>query len=315
MNAATPTQPLDAQTLVLKDGRTLGYAIYGSSSATPTIFYLHGFPGARTEGALWLGRNLSPTIDARLIGIDRPGMGLSTFQTNRRILDFPSDLLELADHLKVKHFHILGGSGGVPCALACRKDIPKTRLINTTLVSGFYPGSRDGMLFALRALMFVGYWAPTSLMASVFDMKFGRAARNPDPKVMEDLFMAEMQGRPEQDLKCLEDKELREGLSRSMSEAFTQEGGMGVAWDWRLYNDWGFELNDVDGQNVSIWHGKKDVNAPIVMAEEASKMLEGCEFHTFDDETHVSLPYNHAEKILKDLLKPAEDSRTSNSNR
>jgi len=305
MTTSTPTQPLDAQTLTLKDGRTLGYATYGSSSTasmTPTIFYLHGFPGARIEGTLWVESSLSPAVNARLIGIDRPGMGLSTFQSNRRILDFPSDLLELADHLKVEQFHVLGVSGGVPYALACTKEIPKSRLINTTLVSGLYPGSREGMLFAVRALMFVGYWAPTSLMASVFDMKFGRAARNPDPKVMEDLFMAEMQGRPEKDLICLENKEVRECLSRSLSEAFAQEGGMGVAWDWRLYSDWGFELTEVDGKDVSIWHGKKDVNTPILMAEEASKSLVGCKYHTFDDETHMSLPFNHVEEILKDLL-------------
>jgi len=306
MTTGSATRPLDAQTLTLKDGRILGYAIYGSPSTTstaPTIFYLHGFPGARIEGALWLGSSFSPALNAQLIGVDRPGMGLSTFQPSRRILDFPIDLIELADHLKIEKFHILGGSGGVPYALACTKDIPKTRLINTTLVSGFYPGSREGMLFALRALMFVGYWAPTSLMASIFDMKFGRAARNPDPKVMEDLFMAEMQGRPEKDLQCLENEEVRKSLTRSLSEAFAGEGGMGVAWDWRLYSDWGFELTDVDGKDVAIWHGKADVNTPILMAEEASKLLTGCTFHAFDNETHMSLPFNHVEKILNDLLK------------
>ena len=302
MTTITPTQPRDAQTLTLKDGRTLGYAIYGSPSAAATIFYLHGFPGARVEGALWLESSLSPAVNARLICIDRPGMGLSTFQTNRRILDFPSDLLELADHLEIEKFHILGGSGGVPYALACTKEISTPRLINTTLVSGLYPGRKDGMLFAFRALMFFGYWAPTSFMAYILDVKFGRAARNPDPKVMEDLFMAEMQGRPETDVKCLENREVREGLIKSMSEAFAQEGGLGVAWDLRLYSDWGFELTEVDGKDVSIWHGKNDVNTPILMAEDASKLLMGSKFHAFD-ETHLSLPFNHMKDLLKDLLK------------
>ena len=115
--------------------------------------------------------------------------------------------------------------------------------------------------------------------------------------------MAEMQGRPEKDLQCLENEEVRKSLNRSLSEAFAGEGGMGVAWDWRLYSDWGFELTDVDGKDVAMWHGKADVNTPILMAEEASKLLTGCTFHAFDNETHMSLPFNHVEKILNDLLK------------
>jgi len=87
-----------------------------------------------------------------------------------------------------------------------------------------------------------------------------------------------------------------------MSEAFAQEGGLGVAWDLRLYSDWGFELTEVDGKDVSIWHGKNDVNTPILMAEDASKLLMGSKFHAFD-ETHLSLPFNHMKDLLKDLLK------------
>jgi hypothetical protein len=51
------------------------------------------------EGAL--PRIPCPKIDAKLIAIDRPGIGLSTFQHGRRILDFPSEPLALADHLNI----------------------------------------------------------------------------------------------------------------------------------------------------------------------------------------------------------------------
>jgi hypothetical protein len=46
---------------------------------------------------------------------------MSTFQPNRRILDWPSDILELADHLKISQFYVLGTSGGCPYVLACAK--------------------------------------------------------------------------------------------------------------------------------------------------------------------------------------------------
>jgi pimeloyl-ACP methyl ester carboxylesterase len=235
---ALQSQSKDAQVLKLKDGRDLGYAVYGnpSSSSAPIIFYLHGFPGARVEAKLWLESSLSPAIDAQCIGIDRPGMGLSTFQPNRKMLDFPADLIELAEHLKAEKFHIIGVSGGAPYALACAKQISKNKLISVALCSGLYPGSRDGMLWALRALLFVGYWAPTALMATLFDSKFGRPARDPDPHVTEDFLMAEMQGRPKEDLQCFENTELKTTIADSMRKAFEQ-GGMGPAWDFRLFSE------------------------------------------------------------------------------
>lgn len=68
----------------------------------------------------------SPQIDARCVTLDRPGLGLSTFQPNRRIVDFPADVLAVADHLKVDKFHVVGISGGAPYALVCAKEIPES---------------------------------------------------------------------------------------------------------------------------------------------------------------------------------------------
>jgi len=301
---ASPEAPQDSQTLLLPDGRTLGYAVYGSppSPTTPTFFYFHGFPGSRFEGRIFLDSSLAPKITARCICPDRPGHGLSTLQQPRRVLDYPADILALADHLQIDQFYVLGASGGAPYALACAKEIPRSRLLGTAVVSGAYPGSRKGSLFALRALLFAGYWAPTALMAKALDSMFGKAARDPDPKVMEDLFDKEMKGRPGPDLKCLENKELKAVVVKSMSGAFVG-GGMGPAWDLRLVSDWGFGLEEVDGRDVTLWHGKADVNCPVSMAEEAGKLIKGCELKVFEEETHMSLPFNHVEEILRGLLR------------
>lgn len=66
-------------------------------------------------------------------------MSLSTFQPSRQILSWPSDVLELADHLAIPRFKILAASAGCPFALACAKEIGEDRLIATDVVSGFYP--------------------------------------------------------------------------------------------------------------------------------------------------------------------------------
>src|SRR4029450_5102188 len=86
------------QTIRLHDGRILGYAEYGSPDGK-TVFYFHGHPGARLE-ARFLA-NQATQFGVRLIGVDRPGMGLSSYQPGRSLLDWPDDVGKLAGHLGI----------------------------------------------------------------------------------------------------------------------------------------------------------------------------------------------------------------------
>jgi len=102
--------------LRLNDGRLLGYAEFGDPGGTPVMFF-HGFPGSRLEGAL--GHEAAERAAVRMICIDRPGMGLSTFQPGRRMLDWPADVAALADALGIGRFAVGGVSGGGPYAAVC----------------------------------------------------------------------------------------------------------------------------------------------------------------------------------------------------
>jgi pimeloyl-ACP methyl ester carboxylesterase len=290
-------------TLTLRDGRTLGYASYGTQTPTaPAIFYFHGFPASRLEGASW--SPIAASLSALLIAADRPGCGLSTFQPARRILDWPSDILELADHLQISQFYVLGTSGGAPYVLACAKEIPRSRLLGAAVVSGIYPLKlgTEGMLAKSRIMMFVAAWA-TSLLAPLLDWQLGKVARDPDPKLLEDLFTKEMSGLPEPDRKCIENEQFRKELVESLRECF-KKGSQGAVWEARLYGcDWGFELEEVQAEGLSLWHGRLDVNCPCSMPENAVKQMQGAELKVFEEEAHISLPANHAEEILSYLLR------------
>ncbi|KAE9364025.1 alpha/beta-hydrolase [Stipitochalara longipes BDJ] len=299
-----PSSPANSQTLTLSDGRALGYASFGSppSSTVPTVLYFHGFPGSRLEAGIIA--NLSLPVPFHVLAIDRPGMGLSTFQPNRRILDWPADVLALVDHLHIEKFHVVGDSGGSPYALVCAKEIPRTRVLSASVISGIYPLSlgTKGMSLGLKALLYAGLWLPQSLMAMVMDWEMGNIAKNPNKEEFEKSFMKMMASRPEIDRKCLDDLPFREIVIASTREAFKQ-GSRGLAYDFKLYGDWGFKLDDISGENVTIWHGKKDVNTPFDMAEKASKLIIGCEFKAFDEESHLSLPYHKLEDVVKSILK------------
>ena len=198
----------------------------------------------------------------------------------------------------------MADSGGAPYALVCAKDIPRTRLLSTTVVSGIYPLNlgTQGMMLGNKVLLFAASWLPQVILTKFLDWEFGNLARSEDKKDFEQLFMKEMEGRKERDRRCLDDLHFREIVVESMREAFRQ-GSEGAAWDCKLFGQWGFGLEEVSGENVILWHGKEDVNAPFAMAEKAARLMKGCELRAFEEETHLSLPFNHMEEIVRGLLK------------
>jgi pimeloyl-ACP methyl ester carboxylesterase len=78
-------------------------------------------PGSRLEAGLLAAP--AGQLGIRLIGVDRPGLGVSTYQPRRRLLDWPRDITALADHLALHWLAVLGLSGGGSYALACARSI------------------------------------------------------------------------------------------------------------------------------------------------------------------------------------------------
>lgn len=122
--------------LTLPNGRTLSYAQYGLLTG-PAVFYVHGLPGSRLEGALFDAPAITPL--ARIIAVDRPGYGLSSPQPNRTILDHTKDIDYLAKHLNLDSYAVLGISGGGPYALACAAALPADKLKAVCLICGLGP--------------------------------------------------------------------------------------------------------------------------------------------------------------------------------
>ena len=118
MNASNTTDKV----LSLRDGRVLCYAEYGDPSGKP-FFFFHGLPGSRRQRHP--DNSIASEIGARIIAIDRPGYGLSDFQPGRKLLDWPGDVAQLADCLKIEQFSAIGVSGGGPYLLACAYKMPE----------------------------------------------------------------------------------------------------------------------------------------------------------------------------------------------
>jgi pimeloyl-ACP methyl ester carboxylesterase len=102
------------------NGRRVGFAEYGVRGGAP-IFHFHGIPGGRfydLDGAA-LRRH-----GAWMFTLERPGIGLSDAQPGRTLLDWPADVIAVADALGIEQFTVLGTSAGAAYALACAYAAP-----------------------------------------------------------------------------------------------------------------------------------------------------------------------------------------------
>jgi pimeloyl-ACP methyl ester carboxylesterase len=290
----------------LKDGRKLSYAIYGSPVPQKTIIYLHGYPSSRYEGKLW--HSSCATHNIRLIAPDRPGTGLSTFQHNRRILDFPADILALTEHLKIHQFYVLGVAEGAPYALACIKEIDRERLLGASIVSGLYPVKlgTSGMILPSRIVLWIAPWM-TNFTAALFDSKMGKPSRNQDPSVFEDALAKEVESwYPTADQKAVKCAAVWPTFVAMTKESF-HHGSDGVGWEAKLNgSEWGFELAHVhvgeSGVPLTLWHGKGDRNSPVAMVEQAKDRLPGSVLRLKEGEGRFSFILRNADDILEDLV-------------
>ena len=102
-------------------GRTVGVTDYGSPGDT-AVLWCHGGPGSRREPAFL--QDVARGAGLRIVGIDRPGYGMSTPQPGRTIAGWVPDALAVADHLGIERFATVGVSTGGAYALAIAAIAP-----------------------------------------------------------------------------------------------------------------------------------------------------------------------------------------------
>jgi pimeloyl-ACP methyl ester carboxylesterase len=271
------------KTLQLHDGRTLGYAEYGSSKGKP-LFYFHGHPGSRFEARFLAGQ--AAQVGIRLIGIDRPGMGRSTFKAGRHLLDWPDDVVELADSLHLDRFAIAGFSGGGPYALACAYTIPR-RLTASGIVAGVGPSG--------RLLSFLSLWLPWLLLPMT-----RRFFRDEDQARTSLTRLARSWVEP--DRKALSLPGVSETMAASLVEALRQ-GAKGAAYDGVLLGrPWGFKLEAIAFPRLYLWHGERDRQASVAMARALAERLGQCKATYYPRDGHISVIVNHQEEIVASLI-------------
>jgi pimeloyl-ACP methyl ester carboxylesterase len=293
--------------ITLRDGRTLAYAEYGSPSGAAVI-HCHGVPSARVEADLIIKDAIAARLGLRIIVPDRPGMGRSDFKPDRRIVDWPDDVQELADALRLDTFAVLGSSGGAPFAAACAVRMPaRVRVLG--LLGAVAPTDAPGVLRSINApmrmMMRLARVAP-AVVRAIFRLNL-RTIRRGGPDASKRM----VAWAPEPDRLLLQRRELREAFVACFKEACRQ-GVHGPVLDLSLIaRPWGFDLSDVSVP-VLLWHGERDRNVPVAAGHYLVGAIPHCRAIFYADDAHLSVPLRHQEDILGAIATAAPCPAPSN---
>ncbi len=240
----------------------LGFQSLGDPDGK-ALFFFHGTPGSR----LTLSPNdlIVQSLGVRVVLPDRPGYGLSDLQPDRSLVDWPKDILELADHLGIDTFAVAGESGGGPHALACAFCCPR-RVTMALLLSSPSPanfkGVKQGMCLGNRIGLTLNRYAPWLVRWMI---RRNAITFKKYPERFLDALAAQMAA---PDKALLENVSFRNAILRDFREAYKQ-GGEGHVIDGQLAmtsRSWGFSLSSISVP-VFLWHGDVDTLVTRNMAQ------------------------------------------------
>jgi len=276
-------------TMTLPDGRTLAYTEIGAPDG-PVAFYFHGAPGSRLE--LVALDEAFADVDLRVITADRPGYGGSTPLRNRTTADWADDVADLADHLGVERFAVMGLSSGGPYTVACA-SLLGDRVTGAIVAAGntdmSWPEASDGYLQSELDIMAMDdedaavAWCNERYGADGSGFFGGEG----------DLDLGEV------DNAWLADEANLSSLLTTMSEAFHQ-GVVGYAHDITVQGRaWTFDPAAITARTIVV-HGVEDRLVPIEHSRHTASLIPGAERRELPGVGHLSLG-DHLPELAAEL--------------
>jgi pimeloyl-ACP methyl ester carboxylesterase len=290
---------MSSYTVTLPDGRHLGYAVVGEGKP---VIYFHGTASSRLE--ILLLKEFAHKNGLRLIGIDRPGYGLSTFADRFRLRDFVADVNAVADYLQLDSFAVLSWSGGGPFALTYTALFPQ-RVTHAVIVGcpalPFDPATAHNnnplAKFAMKN-SYLAKWALNMFRKSVLS-----ADQDIDGYLQSRSGKSMLADWPKPDVRFFSDPSWLKTMYAAMAEGFRQNGNSVKTFyqEHGLFmKPWNEPIDQIPSGKVTLWQGTQDKTCPASNAQKIAQALKGTNVELFPDEGHCVM-FNKTEKLAKDL--------------
>jgi len=279
--------------VTLPDGRELAYEEYGDPKGVPVLSF-HGGLSSRLDAAP--AHDAAAELGVRLISPDRPGVGRSTHQPGRRLVDWPSDVTTLADTLGLERFAVMGWSCGGAYAAVCGARLAD-RVTAVALLSSVIPldlfGTSRGLTRDDRILLFLVRWAPP-IASALLRVTIADAS---DIRLFEEI----RRSFPPVDRAVLSSRGSYREAVAFVRESMRQ-GTPGALAEYRIFGDpWGFALEEIVAP-VHIWEGAEDNTSSSEYPEFLLRHIRDARFTHVPGEGHISLLAHQAKAILAALV-------------
>ena len=275
--------------VILADGRCLAVRDLGEPG-TPAVVFSPGFMGSRLTGRAAGG--------ARVITIDRPGIGGSSGRPGRTLLAWPDDVAAVADHLRLGRFAVLGHSAGGPYAAACAVKLGD-RVSALGIACGFAPFGRPGDTEGMspRMTKAVAALRRSPWLAGVVTRSLPRQYRKDPVRAFDRQFGRDLPGC---DRAALADPAALGPLLDAAVEA-TRQGAAPLAEEMRILfaRPWGFGPDEIKTP-TRLWYGAEDTLTPPGMGRYLGQEISGAQLTIFPGEGHMAA-FMHWPEIIAAL--------------
>lgn len=271
----------------VRDGRFLGVSEWGPPHAEQNVIWFHGTPGARRQ-IPESARRYADEHGVRLLGIDRPGCGLSTAHLYHRLAEYSYDLGPALNRLGIEKFSVVGLSGGAPYALAAAHAfpdrVPTIGILGGVVPSGGDEGAKGGLVGI--ANKFRGLLPMMSEPGGAMLTSLIRGVKRVGP-LGENLLSLYGLTTPPKDREFLAVPENREMFLDDIVNSGSH-GMRSVVYDGILFTRyWGFSVAEVT-QPVTWWQGDKDNIVPLSHAQHIVEVLPNAELRVLEGGGHLS---------------------------
>ena len=247
--------------LTLSDGRQLGFSVIGEGAP---IVYFHSTASSRLETLLL--EEFACDNGFKLIGVDRPGNGLSSYTPRNNLRDFSKDVDFLMAYLELDSFALITWSGGGPFGLTYialyPERVTKAVIIGSPSLPFDVATAHNNSLarFVLK-IPALGIWGLKKFRDEVLKANKDIAAFLESKKGKKML-----ESWPEADAKFFANPHWLTLMYGSIAEGFIQksEGVKAVFEEHQLFTKpWAEPISLIPDGKVFLWQGTEDTTCRV----------------------------------------------------